>query len=95
MVDGALIGHRENHPYRVKDNLPILEKMAELWLTCGDSPEGVLAITENVLKQTEWWGKDLRTIPGLIEIVTRDVNRILSRGIRAAMADVSEPAAGR
>jgi tagaturonate reductase len=95
VVDGALIGHRENHPYRVKDNLPILEKMAELWLTCGDSPEGVLAITENVLKQTEWWGKDLRTIPGLIEIVTRDVNRILSRGIRAAMADVSEPAAGR
>ena len=86
---GALIGHRDGQPYRVMDNLPILEKMASYWSTFDGSTAGVHKLTDSVLQQTDWWGKDLREIPGMSKAIARDISTILTRGIRAAMADAA------
>lgn len=85
VVDGALIGHRSGHPYKVKDNLPILEKMAALWAKCDLSPAGIRKLADAVLQQSDWWGKDLRGIPGLADAISADLNTIVSRGIQEAM----------
>jgi tagaturonate reductase len=87
VVDDALIGHRDGHPYQVKDNLPILEKMAGLWSCFDGSTEGMRKLTDTILGQAEWWGKDLREIPGLPGAVAEYTEAILTRGARAAMCE--------
>ena len=91
--NGALIGHRNGQPYRVMDNLPILEAMAAFWADCDGSSAGVAELANAVLRQGDWWGKDLRTIPGLSAAIARDIELILARGVRAAMARAVESAA--
>jgi tagaturonate reductase len=86
---GALIGHRNGQPYRVMDNLPILEKMANYWSTFDGSTAGVHRLADSVLQQTDWWGKDLREIPGMSKAIARDIGTILTHGIRTAMADAA------
>jgi tagaturonate reductase len=88
VVNGALIGHRNGHPYPVKDNLPILEKMAALWVAFDGSSAGVRKLTDEVLRQTEWWGKDLCEVPGLAIATVEFTSAILAHGIRAALTDL-------
>ena len=90
IVDGELIGDRDGRSYRVKDNLPILEKMAECWSALDGSAGGVRNLADKILGQTEWWGRDLREIPGLTATIAHNVSAILTRGVRAAMADATE-----
>jgi mannitol-1-phosphate/altronate dehydrogenase len=77
----------------VLDNLPILEAMAAFWSGCDGSAAGVAELANAVLRQGDWWGKDLRTIPGLSAAIARDIELILARGVRAAMARAVESAA--
>jgi tagaturonate reductase len=90
IVDGELIGDRDGRQYRVKDNLPILENMAECWSAFDGSAAGVRKLADDILRQAEWWGKDLREVPGLTEAIAQNLSQILTRGVRAAMADATE-----
>jgi len=86
--DGALIGHRDGKEYPIKDNQPILEKFALLWSAFDGSAAGVRTLTDAVLEQKEWWGKDLHTIPNLSAAVAEYVNAILTKGVVAAIAEI-------
>ncbi|MES2390735.1 MAG: tagaturonate reductase [Acidobacteriota bacterium] len=86
--DGALIGRRGEESYLIRDNVAILETMAGLWRTFDGSEGGSRALTDNVLGQVDWWGKDLREISGLAEETARLVDAIVERGVRAAMTEL-------
>ena len=80
--NGALIGSRDGQPYKVVDTLPILHRMAALWSEFDGS---AVAVVDSALSQTDWWGKDLRSIPGLADAVTEYLGAILARGMRAGL----------
>lgn len=80
IVDGALIGNREGRDYRILDDSAVLERFAVLWRECDGSVAALRNLTEAVLAQKEWWGRDLRAIPDLADDVARDVHRILTMG---------------
>lgn len=87
--DGALLGQRDGQEYRIKDDLPILETFAKAWTGFDGSTAAITKLTDTILQQTEWWGKDLRTIPGLADAITADLNLILNKGMKAALEQVS------
>jgi tagaturonate reductase len=87
--DGALIGHRSGEEYRIQDGQSILETFARLWSEFDGSGEGTRKLTGAILQQEDWWGKDLRQIPGLSRAVSEHVESILSRGMRFALQQVS------
>ena len=89
--DGVLIGHRNGQEYPIKDSQPILEKFAALWSNfdhSDGSSTAVRALTDEVLQQSDWWGKDLRNISGLSSAVARYTTAILTQGPRAAIANL-------
>jgi tagaturonate reductase len=87
--EGALIGDRDDEEYRVQDDRAILETFARLWSGCDGSSEGIRKLTESVLQREDWWGKDLRKLPGLSPAVSSFVESILNRGMRASLESVS------
>jgi tagaturonate reductase len=86
--DGALIGHRGGEEYRIQDDRSILETFARLWSDFDGSGEGIRRLTEAVLQQEGWWGKDLSQMPGLTQAVSGSVDSILNRGMRASLQQV-------
>jgi tagaturonate reductase len=87
--DGALIGERNGAEYLIKDNLPILETFAAAWKNYDESEAAAAKIADTVLSQTEWWGKDLRTIPGLTQVVSGYLYDILTKGMEAVLSEVA------
>ncbi len=87
--DGALIGHRGGEEYRIHDGHSILETFARLWSGFDGSGEGIRKLTESVLQREDWWGKDLRGLPGFSQSVSGYVESILTRGMRASLQQVS------
>jgi len=87
--DGALIGHRGGEEYRIQDGPSILETFARLWSGFDGSGEGIRKLTESVLQREDWWGKDLRGLPGFSQAVSGYVESILNRGMRASLQQVS------
>jgi tagaturonate reductase len=86
--DGVLIGDRGGEEYRVQDDRAILETFVRLWSGCDGRAEGIRKLTEAVLQREDWWGKDLRQLPGTVQAVSGFVESILNRGIRATMQQV-------
>ena len=87
--DGALVGHRDGEEYRIQDSQSILETFARLWSGFDGSGEGVRRLTEAVLQREDWWGKDLRGLPGFSQAVSGYVESILNRDMRAALQQVT------
>lgn len=87
--EGALIGHRDGKEYRIQDDLPVLETFAGLWSNFDGSTTGIHKLTDTVLQREDWWGKDLRQLPGMSAAVTGYVESILHRGMRASLQQES------
>ena len=87
--DGALIGHRSGEEYRIQDGQAILEAFARLWSGFDESAEGIRKLTESVLQREDWWGKDLRQLPGMTQAVSGYVESILNHGMRTTLQQVS------
>jgi tagaturonate reductase len=87
--NGALIGERDGAEYQIKDDLPVLETFAAAWKDYDDSQAGAAKIADTILSQTEWWGKDLRAIPGLAKVVATDLYAILTKGMESVLAAVA------
>jgi tagaturonate reductase len=65
--DGALIGRRGEEEYRIIDDQEVLETFLRIWSATSD-PE---VVVDQVLSQRNWWGRDLREIPGLSAAVAQ------------------------
>ena len=81
IADGALIGHRGNEEYKIKDSPEVLETFKAIY-----SEKKPVANT--VLAQVAWWGQDLNKIPGLTGLVDYYLNKIESIGIKETLIEV-------
>ena len=84
-----MIGHRSGEEYRIQDGQAILEAFARLWSGFDESAEGIRKLTESVLQREDWWGKDLRQLPGMTQAVSGYVESILNHGMRTTLQQVS------
>ena len=65
------------------DDPKIMELLKELWAT-GD----VAKVAKGVLADEFIWGEDLNQIPGLTELLTKDLALIQEKGMRAAVKSI-------
>ena len=65
------------------DDPKIMELLKELWAT-GD----VAKVAKGVLADEFIWGEDLNRIPGLTELLTKDLALIQEKGMRAAVKSI-------
>jgi tagaturonate reductase len=87
--DGALIGHRSGEEYRIQDGQEVLETFARLWSGFDGSAEIIRKLTDSVLQRQDWWGKDLRQLPGFSESVSGHLESILNCGMRVTVQQMS------
>jgi tagaturonate reductase len=81
----SLLARREIGEFTMKDDLPVLVFMTEIWRGfTGDKPSAV-AVARQVLANTDLWGQDLNAIPGLTEKVGGYLYRIATDGMRSVV----------
>jgi len=85
--ENALIGKRGDTEYRIKDDLNILETFAGLWAGFDGSEAAIAKVVDGVLSQESWWGKDLRTIAGLADLIKSQLAGYESKGVAAVIAE--------
>ncbi|WP_146378530.1 tagaturonate reductase [Cronobacter turicensis] len=79
-------GERNGERYPLQDDAHWLERYQQLWTTLGDNTITLRVLVEAVLGDDEHWEQDLTAVPGLAEQVTRDLDAILTQGMRHAVA---------
>ena len=76
-------GKRGNDEIRPQDDQHIIDLLRNLWVT-GNT----LQVARGVLGATDIWGEDLNTIPGLTEMLHKDLDAIQSKGMREAVKEI-------
>ncbi|WP_426444843.1 tagaturonate reductase [Siccibacter colletis] len=79
-------GERDGVTYALQDDAHWLERYAMLWQQHGDKQLSTRELVNAVLKYADHWGQDLTQLPGLAERVALDLDAILSKGMRSAVA---------
>ncbi|MES2220308.1 MAG: tagaturonate reductase [Acidobacteriota bacterium] len=87
--DGALIGRRGAEEYHIQDSQSVLEAFAGWWAEFDGTSEGILGLTDAVLRREDWWGEDLRQLPGMSETVAQYAESILNHGVRDTLQPLS------
>ncbi len=89
--NGALLGDRGGIPYHIKDDLPVLQAFAGYWKDFAEweaasgRAAACRALADAVLGRADWWDRDIRTVPGLLDACAAAVETILTEGAMAAM----------
>ncbi|MEO6964747.1 MAG: tagaturonate reductase [Acidobacteriaceae bacterium] len=86
--EGALIGHRDGEEYRIQDDITILETFAALWSELDGTTGGIHKLADAILRREDWWGKDLRQLPGTSAAIGDSLESILNHGMRASLQPV-------
>ncbi|EGT5659764.1 tagaturonate reductase [Cronobacter dublinensis subsp. dublinensis] len=79
-------GERNGESYPLQDDAHWLERYQQLWTALGDKTLSLRELVDVVLADSEHWEQDLTTVSGLAEQVTRDLDAILTKGMREAVA---------
>ncbi|MGH9615528.1 MAG: tagaturonate reductase [Acidobacteriaceae bacterium] len=87
--NGALVGHRDGKEYRIQDSPAVLQAFADLWSNFDRSTSGIRSLTDAVLRREDWWGKDLRQLPGMAATVSGHLESILNHGMKTSLQHVS------
>lgn len=79
-------GERSGESYPLQDDAHWLERYGQWWPAYRDGQMSVRALVEQVLSDKEHWQCDLLAVPGLVEQVATDLESILGKGMRDAVA---------
>lgn len=89
--DGALIGHRGNDEYLIKDSAEVLEFYKNLWTGVDTSKkEDIDNVVNKAASNKDFWlGKDLTSeLPGFAQTVSEHLYNIFNIGMTAAIDKV-------
>lgn len=84
LKDGALIGYRNNEPYKILDDEHVLNFFAE------HSSKSTEELVTLCLGNTNFWGMDLNTYDGLNELVTKYLKDIKEHGMRETVINLGK-----
>ena len=76
---------RGGETYPVQDDAEWIERYQLLWAQHRDHQISTRQLVDSVLSVTSHWEQDLTTVSGLAEQVTRDLDAILTKGMRKAV----------
>ncbi|MFW0765848.1 tagaturonate reductase [Trabulsiella odontotermitis] len=76
---------RQGETYPVQDDAEWIERYQRLWAQHHDRQISTRQLVDSVLSVTSHWEQDLTTVSGLAEQVTRDLDTILTKGMRNAV----------
>ncbi len=79
-------GERGGESYPLQDDAHWLERYGQWWPAYRDGQLSARALVEQVLSDKEHWQCDLLAVPGLVEQVATDLESILDKGMRDAVA---------
>jgi tagaturonate reductase len=86
--DGALVGSRNGVEYPIADDKPVQEFYLDVWREYASPGEAHKLVTK-VLANASLWGKDLTTVPSLVDEVAGHLAGILEKGVRQAIQAVA------
>ena len=81
LENGALVCHRGEEPYTLKDDANVLAFFAE------GGQKTAEALVHDFLSSEEFWGRDLTAVPGLEASVLASYKDILARGMKNVLND--------
>ncbi|QKN81867.1 tagaturonate reductase [Scandinavium goeteborgense] len=76
---------RQGESYPVQDDTHWLDRYQQLWSLHHDKQISTTSLVESVLSVKDHWEQDLTEVKGLVEQVTRDLDAILTNGMREAV----------
>ncbi|MDX6022217.1 tagaturonate reductase [Scandinavium sp. V105_16] len=76
---------RNGESYPVQDDAHWMERYQQLWTLHRDKQISTTSLVESVLSVRDHWEQDLTDVHGLVEQVTRDLDSILTKGMREAV----------
>ena len=82
-----MFGVRGEEKYVIRDDESYLNFFFDLWQAFEQNKD-FATLTRQVLKNDEFWGRDLNEIPGLSAVVCRHVETILAKGMAGALNDL-------
>ncbi|CFQ43077.1 MULTISPECIES: tagaturonate reductase [Yersinia] len=82
-------GEREGQTYPLQDDAYWLERFSTLWSGVKHSDITLAELVHSVLSDAAHWGQDLTALPQLADQVTEQLQSIIDRGMRAAVAAYS------
>ncbi|GHV94389.1 altronate oxidoreductase [Spirochaetia bacterium] len=90
-ASGSLTGRRGTETYAITDDEPVLKEFEALYAAHDAATEaGAAAVVQGVLKKADWWGEDLTAIKGFAEAVSGALLLIQSKGMKAALEEVTK-----
>ena len=79
-------GERLNHEtYELHDDAFWLEHFSSLWSAVDKQLIPLESLVRQTLAQKQHWDQDLTEIPGLVALVTDDLKKIRTQGMRDAL----------
>ncbi|WP_145521827.1 tagaturonate reductase [Yersinia aldovae] len=82
-------GERDGQTYPLQDDAHWLERYSTLWNGVKHGDSTLAELVNSVLSDRDHWGQDLTAVPQLAALVTEQLQTILDRGMRAAVAAYS------
>ena len=82
-----MFGVRGEEKYVIRDDESYLNFFFDLWQAFEQNKD-FATLTRQVLKNDEFWGRDLNESPGLSAVVCRHVETILVKGMAGALNDL-------
>lgn len=84
--EDRLVGLRNGHEYKMKDNEEVLTLLEQAW---SDFETGGLLedTVQSLLGSKEIWGEDLNQIPDLQELVTEYLTVMIDKGMKNSLED--------
>lgn len=79
-------GERDGQTYPLQDDAHWLERYSTLWNGVKNGDIALAELVNGVLSDATHWGQDLTAVPQLANQVTEQLQTILDRGMRAAVA---------
>lgn len=85
---GALEGKRDTGAaYPIKDSPEVLNVLADAWQKF-EAHQSVEQLTTQLLSNTNLWGEDLTAVAGLADVVKQELDNMLAKGVKKAMAEL-------
>lgn len=78
-------GMRNGESYPLQDDAHWLERYESLWSRYSDKQITLRSLVDTVLSDSAHWEQDLTKVPELVDTVTRDLDTILTKGMRFAV----------
>lgn len=82
-----MLGVRGEEKYVIRDDESYLTFFFDLWKAFEQNKD-FATLTQQVLRNNEFWGRDLNEIPALSDVVCRHVETILAKGMAGALNDL-------